>query len=273
MNSGKPLKAWVNAENAMMDMLKIASASITRYNDGRNADNYMINQRKLNTDVSIINAYVGSMANLEGDNSQNAINFWRHRNKILARNDGSLDYVAINATSLYLIATIFEVMSAPKSRRTYGRSGTVDEYDAEIKEKLSTIIKGLGEDGEALKKPYLYIVKDYYQRHGEVKGRRYFYESSLDRLLGRKDRRSDFMAPQLANRYTYSLFNELTKRYKKSLKNIYPAEYEKYTSGKADSLAGSFFLGPGVTPDDVEAGLQLIEVPLGAPKITEKDNL
>ena len=118
LNSGKSLSAWKNAEEAMVKLQKIAAMSETRYNDGfRNSDHYRVSQRELNTIVSIIQGYTGTTRKF-ADDSQGALNFWQHRNDMLARNDGSLDYVDINVLSLYLTAMTYEILGNPSDPRT-----------------------------------------------------------------------------------------------------------------------------------------------------------
>lgn len=206
LNSGKSLSAWKNAEEAMVKLQKIAAMSETRYNDGfRNSDHYRVSQRELNTIVSIIQGYTGTTRKF-ADDPQEALNFWQHRNDMLAQNDGSLDHVDINVLSLYLTAMTYEILGNPSDPRTTGDGGSQKSYDRHIEKMRVGVISGAGNDNALKKDLYLPIIKHFFEQHGKMKAwktehiKRVFF-GLFKRKVITIDERNDFMIPSRDNRY------------------------------------------------------------------------
>ena len=275
LNSGKSLSAWKNAEEAMMKLQKIAVRSETRYNDEcENEDNFFVNQRELNTIVSIIQGYTGTTRKF-ADDPQGALEFWQHRNEKLAQNDGSLDYVDINVISLYLSALTYEVIGNPETSRTTGVGGNSLKYDSNIEQKRISVIKGAGEDNALKKDLYLPIIKHFFTYHGVKK--KYKQKSSGlfgTNLFAHTDERNDFMIHSIDNKYYDSELKRRIVDYKLNWlrENGYEEQSKALTDINLSPVIKSLTGIVGNTERDKELYMMNLPPSIVA-KVTEKDSL
>jgi hypothetical protein len=160
MNSTKSISDWLNAEDAMEKMQRMAVANETKhFGHNEKAEDYKIDQKSLNSLASIIGGYIGTPSQF--DDQLQMQQWWHNRNQILKKKPSSLDYVDLNYLTLYLSIMTKETLLDPQKRRSAGPYGTKERYDGQVEEKIKASIDGATQ-GNTLKPLYQEIVKNYF---------------------------------------------------------------------------------------------------------------